>query len=325
MPRLTQTDDILFPVEEHPVFVHIQTGSKKEMVAVPGKKAIINADTNRVLGIVSKGYKLVSNKDALDLAYQCCKATFPETKPSEWGVTASDAPGTGGHCFIDLEHNSANLDFELVSARDRPDTFGPFIRVTNSYNGLRALAFDIGFFRKVCNNGMIIPESIIRFKYNHLQRDIGNEISFNVNHGLFSNYMDNFKKYLGVLKDFKVTRSDFEPLFCGVLQIIKPKIEEPDSPLAKDWNDLSQQITTVCNQYINDLGENAYAVFNAITDFSSHPVTNRCVRRERHSFQKLAGNWINNFSQECRKPGFSITDYLARLSSKKQIDSMPAR
>jgi len=254
MPRLTQINDILFPVEEHPVFVHIQTGSKN----VPGKKAIVNSDTNRVLGIVSKGYKLVSNEDALNLAYQCCQATFPETKPSEWEVTGSDAPGTGGHCFIDLVHNSASLDFELVSAKDKPDTFGPFIRVTNSYNGLRALAFDIGFFRKVCKNGMIAPESIIRFKYNHLQRDIGKEIHFNVNHKLFSTYMGNFKKYLGVLKDFKVTRSEFEPLFCGVLQIIKPKKMEPDSPIAKDWNDLSLQITTLCNQYINDLGENAY-------------------------------------------------------------------
>ncbi len=325
MPRLTQIDDILFPVEEHPVFVHIQTGSKKERIAVPGKKAIVNSDTNRVLGIVSKGYKLVSNEKALDLAYQCCQATFPETMPSEWGVTATDAPGTGGHCFIDLVHNSANLDFKLVSAKDKPDTFGPFIRVTNSYNGLRALAFDIGFFRKVCKNGMIIPESIIRFKFNHLQRDIGNEIIFNVNHGLFSKYMGSFKNYLEVLKGCRLTRSQFETLLCGVLQITKPKNMESDNPMGKDWNDLSQHIATLCNRYINDLGENAYAVFNAITDFASHPVTNRCIRRERHSFQKLVGNWISDFSQECRKPGFSITDYLARLSSKKQIDSVPAR
>jgi hypothetical protein len=65
------------------------------------------------------------------------------TSSSEWEAKAVDAPSTGGHCCIDLVHNSTILDFSLVSPAGRPDVFGPFIRVTNSYNGLRALAFDI--------------------------------------------------------------------------------------------------------------------------------------------------------------------------------------
>ena len=81
---------------------------------------------------------------------KCCRTVFPETQPSEWQVKDTDAPGMGGHCFIDLVHNSTALDFRFVPANDRPDAFGPFIRVANSYKGLRALAFDIGFYRKVC-------------------------------------------------------------------------------------------------------------------------------------------------------------------------------
>jgi hypothetical protein len=52
-------------------------------------------------------------------------------------------------CHIDLVHRTAALDFADVRAGQRPDAFGPFIRVTNSYSALRALAFDIGFYRKV--------------------------------------------------------------------------------------------------------------------------------------------------------------------------------
>jgi len=158
MPRLTQVDDVLFPVEEHPVFVSVPTESGERRLSVPEKKAIVNKKTNRVLGVVSRGYRLVTNREALDWAYQCCQTAFPETKPGEWEVKATDAPGTAGHCFIDLVHNSAALDFQFVPAKDRPDAFGPFIRVTNSYNGLRALAFDIGFLRKVCKNGLILPK-----------------------------------------------------------------------------------------------------------------------------------------------------------------------
>jgi hypothetical protein len=179
---------------------------------------------------------------------------------------------------------------------------------------LRALAFDIGFLRKVCKNGLILPKSIIRFKFSHLQRDIGKEINFEVAHESISKLRASFSEYLGVLRDCMVTRSEFEPLFCGALLIRKPKDMKPDGPIAKDWGFLSQHMGALCSRYRDDLGENAYAVFNAITDFASHPLKNRCVYRDRHSFQRLAGVWMSRFTQECRQPGFAISDYLAKLT-----------
>ena len=55
MPRLTQIDDVLFPVEEYPVFVSVRTESGERRLSVPDKKAIVNTKTNRVLGVVSRG------------------------------------------------------------------------------------------------------------------------------------------------------------------------------------------------------------------------------------------------------------------------------
>ena len=49
MPRLTQLDDVLFPVEEHSVFVGVRTKSGERRLSVPGKKAIVNTKTNQVL------------------------------------------------------------------------------------------------------------------------------------------------------------------------------------------------------------------------------------------------------------------------------------
>jgi len=316
MPRLTKIDDILFPVEVHPVFVGVKTKSAERFLSVSGKKAIVNARNNRVLGIVGKGYRLVTNKQALNWAYQCCQTVFPETKPAEWNVKTSDAPGTGGHCFIDLAHNSTALDFEFVPAKDRPDTFGPFIRVTNSYNGLRALSFDIGFYRKVCSNGMIIPESIIRFKFTHSQKDIGEAISFKVSQERLSEIKSSFNEYFEVLRACKISRSKFEPLFCGVLKIRKPKKMKPQSMMAVDWDALSQHIGALCGRYAEELGENAYAVFNAITEFSSHPPQNKCVHRERHSFQKLAGEWLSKFSKECSSTFFTLSSYFEELNAE---------
>ena len=136
------------------------------------KKAIVNIASQRVIGVVSRDYQLVTNQEALEWAYECCQNVFPDTNPAEWDVSATDGPSTGGYCRIDLVHRTAALDFSDVRPGQRPEAFGPFIRVTNSYNGLRALAFDIGFYRKVCQNGLIAPDTIVQFKFAH-QRELG--------------------------------------------------------------------------------------------------------------------------------------------------------
>ncbi|HPC96466.1 MAG TPA: DUF932 domain-containing protein [Sedimentisphaerales bacterium] len=313
MQRLTQLDDILFPVEEHPVFASVTTASGEQRLPIPDKKAIVNCDSNRVVGVVSRGYRLVSNREALGMAYECCRTVFPETEPGEWEVRATDAPAGGGHCFIDMAHNSTKLDFKFVPAKDRPDAFGPFIRVTNSYNTLRALAFDIGFYRKVCSNGLILPESVIRFKFTHLRREIGERIQFEIDHDKLAKFKASFAEYLRVLYDCPVKRTQFEPLMFAALLLHKPKHAKPGSLEASDWDALVEHVTAMCERYAGELGENAYAVFNAITEFASHPPENRCVFRERHSFERLAGVWVNEFSRVSQEPGFDLGKYIEKI------------
>ena len=255
MPRLTDLNDVLFPVEEHPVFVSIKNKSDERRLAVSDKKAIVNCENDRVLGIVSRDYRLVTNQEALNWAHQCCRTVFPETQPSEWQVNAADAPGTGGHCFIDLAHNSTALDFQDLPARDRPEVYGPFIRVTNSYNRVRALAFDIGFYRKVCTNGLILPDSIIQFKFTHLRRDIGETIEFQVAQEKLAKFRTRFGNYLGALRDCVVPRNQFEPLLWAVLSLQELDDElEPGSRAADEWDALTARVCGLCDRYADDLG-----------------------------------------------------------------------
>ena len=57
--RLNQLDDVLFPGEERPVFVTIWDRSGERHLPAPGKKAIVNVASQRVLGIVGRGHGLV--------------------------------------------------------------------------------------------------------------------------------------------------------------------------------------------------------------------------------------------------------------------------
>ena len=38
------------------------------------------------------------------------------------------------------------------------ETYTPFVRITNSYNGTRALRIDLGFLREHCSNGVIFEQ-----------------------------------------------------------------------------------------------------------------------------------------------------------------------
>ncbi len=314
MTRSNLWDDVLFPVEERSVFVPTRDGSGEHHRAVPGRKAIVDVASERVLGIVGRDYRLVTNRQALDWAYDCCQSVFPGTARAEWDVSATDGPATGGHCRIDLVHRTASLDFGDVRPGQRPDAFGPFIRVTNSYNGLRALAFDIGFYRKVCSNGLIAPDTIVRFKFAHQQRSFGMGIRFEVARERLQKLQASLTGRLAVLKECRVPGRAFAPMLRSALQVRPLKSTRPGAREAADWTALETDIGLLCSRYEDDLGDNAYAVLNAMTDFASRPPDNRHLRRDRHSLQRLAGSWLTAFGEECRQPDFAIDLYLTKTA-----------
>lgn len=96
---------------------------------------------------------------------------------------------------------------------------------------------------------------------------------------------------------------------------------DPNGHDARDWDALNKQVSSLCDRYAGELGETAYAVFNAITDLASRPLANRFVCRERHSLQRLAGSWVSDFGGECRGWGFDVVAYLDRLKTGGDSDA----
>ncbi len=184
--------------------------------------------------VVGRDYHVVTNQQALEWAFDCCRAVFPKTTAGEWEVSATDAPATAGHCRIDLVHRTAALDFGDVKPGKRPDVFGPFIRVTNSYNGPRALAFDIGFHRKVCSNGLIAPDTIIQFKFSHQRQDVGAGIRFEVAHDRLKWLQDRLGTYVSAVRNCLVPRNAFEPIIRGVMLLRPPHSAPPPTKREKD-------------------------------------------------------------------------------------------
>ena len=315
--RLSQLEEVLFPVEEHGVYVVVQDEFGERRLTARNKKAIVDIASHRVLGIVGRDYQLVTNQQALEWAYECCQNVFPNTNLAEWDVSGADGPSTGRYCRIDLVHRTAGLDFSDVRPGRRPEAFGPFIRVTNSYNGLRALAFDIGFYRKVCRNGLIAPDTIVQFKFAH-QQNLRMGISFEVARDRLAKLQTKMSEQFASLKGCSVPRPAFAPMVRTALMIRPLKSTRPGTREAYEWASLNAHVQELCNRYASELGETGYAVLNAITDFASHPPTNRHLQRDRHGLQRLAGTWLTAFAHECAQPGFAISTHVGKMETSSQ-------
>ena len=328
MPRLHELQEVMFEVATRPLFVKV--GNRE--VPARDSQAIVEFPSGRVLSVVGRGYKLVSHAEALGLAHDCARAAFPETKPGEWQVASVDAPSTGSTCFIDLAHNSAALDFSGLAANDKPEVYGPFVRVTNSYNRTRALCFDIGYSRKICKNGLIMKSSLISFKMNHQQREIREAVKFEIAHDRLAKQKQDFQAFLGRLRACPVPTTAISGFASDVLGFRPPLAALPrtDTRWAA-WGALSQVVAEASRRYEQDLGANAYAVLNVVTELASRPPDNALVRCDRHALQRKAGEWASAFAAVCVEKEFDLGRYLESLKQQTTanqhagLDRVPPR
>lgn len=318
-------EDILFPVGLRPITIDLGKGLHE---SIPNRQAVVNLDTQKAVGVVGQGYKLFTNKEALEAGRICCSEIYPETKPGDWEVSAVNASDSRSFYHIDLilNSNSPYLKY-LLSEKKKEDreAFGIFLRITNSYDTSRALGFCIGLYRIICTNGWLDPEIVIRFDFAHTQKDLGNGITFKVDKEQLT---DMKKKYLNcftILRQFRIDKSLFSAALLGVFQLKPPKAAQRSnaymSTSAIKWRELENHIENLISNYIMEHGENAYALFNSMTDFASHPPDNQHIHRDRNSLQKISGLWLDSFTRKCEEPGFIFEKYLQSLGNSPNENS----
>ena len=128
--------------------------------------------------------------------------------------------------------------------------------------------------------------------------------------------------YFVTVRECAIPRSAFEPMLHGVLRLRRPDGLKPNTRESADWEALEQHLHELSGRYADELGENAYGVLNAITDFASRPPANRHVHRDRHSLQRLAGTWLSEFSQTCQRPDFNVARYVDGLAGSSTTEKV---
>ncbi len=300
MKTIEDAREILAPVEVRRLLCPDGAGG---MLPVTSHRAIVERDSGRPLGVVGAGYRLVTNEEALGYGRDCAAQLF--------GATAADmevfnvlAPETRSFCHIDLVHRAHEVRIL------EKEVYLPFVRVTNSYNTTRALRFDVGYCRKICLNGVIFGRRSIRFAFSHTRDGLRATPNFDAGVAKLEALRASFLGTAERLMGFPVTEDEALALVFRGLGLPLPD-KSDGGPARTRFLALRDDARSRVEPYVAELGANAYAAFNAMTDLASHPPDIPRFRRSPHSLQTAAGEWAEEFGTAvAASAGFDLGSYL---------------
>ena len=134
--------------ERNPFFSVRRETLKTDSGIILDKEALINDDTDDVLGIVSPGYELVTNSDIDEM--------FNEA------MTAFEVKEVQDHMDAETKRWKRRVIFgddRLTSEVLPGDATGVMLEIHNGYNGKTAFGYELMGYRWACTNGMVMGKS----------------------------------------------------------------------------------------------------------------------------------------------------------------------
>lgn len=309
-----QIQDILFKVKLQEVYSDFRFPATlfNLPIGTPDYRAVVNQSNGQIISIVGKNYQLISNEEAIEKGKQIFTQLYPWVKADELIPYKVVAPNSKASAHIDLIHEAVN--FKVWEQ----ETWLPFLRTTNSYNRSVALSFEIGFVRKLCSNGVLFNKQSIKLKYLHNK---GNKVDVINAANQIKTTSNLFTDQCKSLKDFVIPK---ELMFALVCQVLNINLELPNEiQMKKKLNSLQNLIELtkiLTTRYTNEMGSNAYAAFNVVTDLVSHQDQYKNLTGyyfNVRSFYTKPTDWMEDFSIKIADNNFGFDGYL-----KKTIDNL---
>lgn len=300
-----------FPITEAPVHAAVTHDGVTRNVRLPHRKALVAADTGEVIGVVGAGYKIFTNQQAVSLCHKFCLEAFPDTKAAEWNFVEGHGPATRSWTAMDIHHQSHAMN--LMGNGGPSEVFTPFVRITNSYNGTRALRIDVGFLREHCSNGVIFEQEAATLTVPHTREGIHSLKVARPFDGMGA-LRDKFSNTLAGIRGVVIGLTDARQVVRSVIGWPKLR-EEPKDWEKSDQSALDADLDSRLQGYFHELGGNAYATFNTLTDFAARPPHSPRFRRDRPTLERRAGAWLRDFHLAASRPGFTIAGHLEELET----------
>ena len=242
MNQIDQTG-LLFNVSESEMF--LPNGMK-----VPNKKAIINERDNKVMGVVSSAYKVVSNEQIFEGFTNSIAEAKIDTEGSFINVTSTPTMSKAMVEFVFPAHEIA------IQGDDSKSVLR--IAALNSFDGSTRYITKAGALRMKCMNGQILGNIVGSYSSTHssgLDVETGSKrvVEMIEQFNLASDYF-------GAMMKTPVKQTVAQSVFTEFLGMKEFDAETKNmSTLLKSYD-----------EYSRDLGHNVYAVYNTLTDFVTH-------------------------------------------------------
>jgi hypothetical protein len=322
MKRETSVQNLLFDVDQVPVEAVIGSNGDTRRINIPGKKALIHQGTGNVLGVVGRDYRVVTNQEAVSLAQEVCGKAFPGLSSVEWEAKRAAAPRTLSYAHIDLIHKTHVLNYWDNEIK-KDDPFTPFLRVTNSFNGARALRFDIGFMRKHCSNGVIFEEEVATIKASHCKEALA-QLKIEITSRSLPRMWGEFSKFLTSVRSISMDTDQSTLALNTVLRLPETKPDDKKAR-AKGLQALSVDLSTRLTGYQKELGPNAYAVFNTLTDIAARPPDSVYFQKDRDTIEKRSGRWLKELARRSQTTGFDLNAWIPAWEAGGSGRQIPGR
>jgi hypothetical protein len=102
-----------------------------------------------------------------------------------------------------------------------------------------------------------------------------------------------------------------------------PSSKPDDKPARKEGlNALAADFATRLASYRQELGANAYAVFNTLTDIAARPPESVHFQKNRDTIEKRSGRWLKELARQNQNTGFDLNKWIPAWdagSSGRQI------
>lgn len=299
---------VLFDVKLNDIYTdmpHYVNLYDKNRHYIKDYRALINISDNTVLSVVSKNYHLITNAEALETGKNVFVELFPSVNKNDLVVFKVITSSRKTFCHIDLIHKNVNLkQFEQ-------DTWYPFLRVTNSYNKTFSLAFEIGFVRALCSNGVIFNKKTVRVKFNHTKGKV--PVDFKTDVEALRELEASFVSAMFNLQKFFVKRHNFYRV-AEIALNFSDKSFRNDEELLNNFKKVFNKLT---DRYVLQDGENAYALFNVMSDLVSNtPQYFPGYHLNPNSYYKKLSDWMLDFVKEIEDRSFTFDNYFKKYQHK---------
>ena len=149
-----------FPIEERPIAVPdgnadmIDIDDRKTFLS-SDHKALVRSDTNEVISIVRKSYKVVTNQELI------------ESMLGQLDNLDSPSEIDENHSFCNNQQMRLMITFPEMTVKDRDSDIAMALYLHNSYDQSEAIKLAFGAFRYVCTNGMVLGMILGRYHRKH--------------------------------------------------------------------------------------------------------------------------------------------------------------